>query len=156
MTLSPPQAETADRTALSPLLTGIVARHGYRLVDEDDLDTVAREQPLVMLLVAGDWWRLAESDDLAVIVPELDKAMEGHVAVLVAARNAERAFQRRFRFTSFPALVFLREGEYLGTMEGVRDWADYLVELPEILAREPEAPPPFRMPAGCAAPAGDA
>jgi hydrogenase-1 operon protein HyaE len=52
--------------------------------------------------------------------------------------------------------VFLREGAYLGAMEGVRDWADYLVELPEILCREPEAPPPFRMPAGCATPAGEA
>lgn len=144
--LSPDQ----DRTAHSPLLTSILARHAYAQVDEDTLDAVAGPHPLAMLLIAGDWWRLAESDDLAVIVPELDKALGGHVAVLVAARSAERALQRRFHFTSFPALVFLREGAYLGVIEGIRDWSDYLVELPEILARVPQTPPPFRMPAGCA------
>ncbi|MDK4805623.1 MAG: hydrogenase-1 expression HyaE [Novosphingobium aromaticivorans] len=151
-----PASTAPDRTAHSPLLASLIARHGYALVDAETLDAVAGVHPLSMVLLAGDWWRLAESDDLAVIVPELDKALDGQVAVLVATREAERALQRRFRFTSFPALVFLREGAYLGAMEGVRDWADYLVELPEILCREPEAPPPFRMPAGCATPAGEA
>lgn len=155
MTLASP-ADAPARTGFSPLLNAILERHAYQRVDEATLDAVAGAHPIAMLLVSGDWWRLAECDDLAVIVPELDKALDGQVAVLVAEREAERALQRRFRFASFPALVFLREGAYLGAMEGVRDWADYLVELPEILSREPEAPPPFRMPSGCATPAGDA
>jgi hypothetical protein len=116
----------------------------------EDLDHIAAQHPLAMLLVAGDWWRLAESDDLAVIVPELDKALGHNVAVLVASREAERAMQRRFHFASFPALVFLREGAYLGAMEGIRDWQDYVAELPEMLTRQPASPPPFRMPQGCA------
>jgi hydrogenase-1 operon protein HyaE len=119
-------------------------------VGEEDLDHIAAQHPLAMLLVAGDWWRLAESDDLAVIVPELDKALGHNVAVLVASREAERAMQRRFHFASFPALVFLREGAYLGAMEGIRDWQDYVAELPEMLTRQPASPPPFRMPQGCA------
>jgi hydrogenase-1 operon protein HyaF len=85
-----------------------------------------------------------------VIVPELDKALGHNVAVLVASREAERAMQRRFHFASFPALVFLREGAYLGAMEGIRDWQDYVAELPEMLTRQPASPPPFRMPQGCA------
>lgn len=150
-TLAPDQ----DRTAHSPLLSIIMARHGYAQVDEHTLDSVAQGHPLAMLLIAGDWWRLAESDDLAVIVPELDKALGGHVAVLMAKREAERALQRRFHFGSFPALVFLREGAYIGVLEGILDWSDYLAQLPEILAREPQSPPPFRLPAGCATPTGD-
>ena len=46
-------------------------------------------------------------------------------------------------------LVFLQYGEYLGAIEGIRDWSDYLTEIPEILAREPAAPPPFQLPEGC-------
>jgi hydrogenase-1 operon protein HyaE len=147
-------APAPDRTAHSPLLASLIARHGYQQVDENSLDAVADEHPLAMLLLAGDWWRLAESDDLAVVVPELDKALGGHVKVLVAARAAERAFQRRFHFASFPALVFMAAGDYLGALEGIRDWADYLREIPEILVRTPQSPPPFRLPAGCA-PTGD-
>ncbi|NBC35229.1 hydrogenase-1 expression HyaE [Novosphingobium sp. FSY-8] len=139
--------ETApDRTAHSPLLARVMADNAYQIVDEAALD--AAEAPLVMLLLAGDWWRLAESDDVAAILPELDKAMGGHVAVMVGARAAERALQKRFRFNAFPALVFLRNGEWLGTLEGIRDWADYMREIPQILTREPGAPPPFRIPAG--------
>ncbi len=145
-----------DRNGHSPLLSSIIARHAYAVVGEETLDAVAAQHPLAMLLVAGDWWRLAESDDLAVVVPELDKALGGHVGVLVAARDAERAMQRRFRFASFPALIFLREGAYLGAMEGILDWSDYLAQLPDMLAREPSDPPPFRMPSGCATPQGDA
>lgn len=145
-----------DRSAHSPLLASIIARHAYAVVGEEDFDAIATSHPLSMLLVAGDWWRLAECDDLAVVVPELDKALGGHVGVLVAARDAERAMQRRFRFASFPALIFLREGQYLGAMEGIRDWSEYMNELPDMLGREPSDPPPFRMPSGCATPNGDA
>jgi hydrogenase-1 operon protein HyaE len=119
MTLASP-ADAPARTGFSPLLNAILERHAYRRVDEATLDAVAGAHPIAMLLVSGDWWRLAECDDLAVIVPELDKALDGQVAVLVAEREAERALQRRFRFASFPALVFLREGAYLGAMEGAR------------------------------------
>ena len=150
-------ADTIDKTAHSPLLAGIIARHGYAEVDEAEL--AADEAPLALLLVAGDWWRLAEVNDAAVVLPELDKACAGHVAVRIARRSAERAFQKRFHFKTFPAMIFLRGGEYLGAIEGIRDWADYMTEIPEILAREPSAPPPFPLPAGWAnAPAtpGDA
>lgn len=148
-------APAPDRLAHSPLLQQMMARHGYPEVDAEGVDAAAGKLPLAMVLLAGDWWRLAESDDLAVVVPELERALDGHVKVLVAARSAERALQRRFRFGAFPALVFLQAGGYLGAIEGIRDWADYLVEIPEILGRDPQDPPPFRMPAGCATPAGE-
>ncbi|MFA6220133.1 MAG: hydrogenase-1 expression HyaE [Erythrobacter sp.] len=141
---------TIDRASHSPLLQSIMERHGYPIVTADQLDEACAKLPLSMLFLSGDYWRLAESNDVAIVLPELAAALEGHVPPLVAARGEdERAFQRRFRFGSFPALVFLRYGEYLGAIEGIRDWADYLREIPEILSREPVAPPPFRLPAGC-------
>jgi hydrogenase-1 operon protein HyaE len=105
-----------------------------------------------MLFVAGDAERIAESNDVAVVVPELDKAFEGAVTVLVADRDSERGIQRRYRFNAFPALIFLRHGEYLGCIQRVQDWTDYLRAIPDILAREPSNPPPFKFPDGCGAP----
>ncbi len=133
----------------SPLLEGIIARRGYRVVTPEELDEVAQRTPLVLLFLCGDHARLAESNDVAVVLPELEAALDGYATVLVCAREHERAIQRRYRFTAFPALVFLRSGGYLGAIEGIRDWSDYLVEIPEILEREPADPPAFKLPAGC-------
>ncbi|WP_226632566.1 hydrogenase-1 expression HyaE [Novosphingobium profundi] len=133
----------------SPLLEGICQRHGYPIVGEADLDAALEGAALALLFFCGDHRRLAESNDVAVVLPELDKALAGHARVLVCAREDERALQRRFRFTAFPTLVFLREGRYLGAIEGIRDWSDYLVEIPEILGREPSDPPAYKLPAGC-------
>ena len=141
---------TPDRQSHSPLLGAIIEKRGYRVVAADELDAVCGDLELAMLFLAGDHWRLAESDDVAVVLPELDRAFKGLVTPLIAARGEdERALQRRFRFSSYPALVFLRLGEYLGVVEGIRDWSEYLREIPEILTREPSPPPPFKMPAGC-------
>lgn len=138
-----------EKTDYSPLLQNVAATHGYDIVSAEYLDDFAAAEPLVMLFVAGDHWRLAESNDVAAVLPQLDNALGGHARVLVAERADERALQRRYRFASFPALIFLRCGEYLGAIEGIRDWSDYLVEIPAILESEPTPPPPFQMPAGC-------
>ncbi len=136
----------------SPLLQSIIERENYRVVTDDDLDAAAEPNLFTMLFVAGDAERIAESNDVAVVVPELDKAFEGAVTVLVADRDSERDIQRRYRFNAFPALIFLRHGEYLGCIQRVQDWTDYLREIPDILAREPSDPPPFKFPDGCGAP----
>ncbi|WP_044561252.1 hydrogenase-1 expression HyaE, partial [Azospirillum sp. B4] len=100
------------RDDFSPLLRSVMDRRGYRVVGDADLTETCAGQPLAMLFLAGDHWRVAESDDVAAILPELDDAMGGHVVPLIAAKADERALQRRFRFARYPALVFLRLGEY--------------------------------------------
>ncbi len=140
---------------LSKLLQSIVVRHNYPIVSETEWGAFARSHEHVMLLVAGDAARLAESDDLAVILPELVKVFGEVLTPAVAAREAERAFQRMYRFSAFPALVLLRRGEYLGAISRVRDWTDYLVEIPDILARQPSVPPPFKLPVAPAAASQD-
>ena len=130
----------------SPLLQSIITRHNLRVVADTDLDVVAREHEHVMLFIPGDADRLAESNDVAVILPELVAVLRGHVTALVASRESERALQRRFRFSAFPALVLLRRGQYLGAIARVRDWSDYLDELSSILSRAPSEPPPFKLP----------
>lgn len=133
----------------SPLLTSIIEREAFEVVDEAGLDRLAGETVFSMVFFPGDADRLAESNDVAVILPELHKAFAGNITAFVVDRGSERELQRRFRFNSFPSLVFLRYGEYLGVIQGVRDWTDYLSEISDILGREPSDPPPFRLPEGC-------
>lgn len=132
----------------SPLLSTIIERHGYPVIAEAEMPAFAGMHEHCVLLFAGDADRLMESNDLAVIFPELIKAGAGMLVPVIVARESERALQRKYRFSAFPALVFLRHGAYLGAISRVRDWADYMREIPEILARQASEPPPFKLPAG--------
>lgn len=133
----------------SPLLQSIIEREGYAVVDHEGLDAFAAAHDHVVLFFAGDANRLMESNDVAVVLPELHKAFERVFTPAVAARESERPLQRRYRFNAYPALVFLKGGQYQGAVQKVQDWDDYLREISAILVREPADPPAFELPEGC-------
>lgn len=139
----------------SPLLTRIIAQNGMSVVDTATLSAFTTDNRFSALLFAGDYERVAESDDVAVILPELVRAFDGAFTAAVVDRNSERELQLRFRINTFPALVFLRDGQYLGAITKVRDWEDYLKEIADILLRDPGTPPPYRLPMGAMAPEPD-
>lgn len=130
----------------SPLLESVITRHGYPVLDDAAAAAHASDQDFTILFLAGDADRLMESNDVAVIFPELVKAFGGVLSPVVVARESERVLQRKYRFSAFPSLVFLKRGEYLGAISRVRDWADYIDEISQILARQPSEPPPFNLP----------
>ncbi|MEQ8825399.1 MAG: hydrogenase-1 expression HyaE [Filomicrobium sp.] len=134
----------------SPLLQSIIERHGYDVISHDDLAAYSSERQHLVLFFAGDAERLAESNDVAVVLPELEKAFKGTFTPVVVARDSERELQRKYRFNAFPSLVFLRHGEYLGTIPRIQDWADYIRDIQNILSSETSAPPAFKFPEGCA------
>lgn len=139
----------------SPLMDNIIARENLPVVSADTLDDFAAANGDVVLFVGGDWQRHVEVNDVAVILPEILKASNGHLKAAVLDRESERKIQTRYRFNRFPSLIFLRDGGYLGVIQKVLDWADYVTEINEILTREPSPPPQFEFPDGCA-PASDA
>ncbi len=136
----------------SPLLQSIIDREGLETVTHEDFEAQVVDRGYVALFFAGDAARLAESDDVAVVLPELYRAFQRAFTPLVVMSESERELQKRYRFNSFPSLVFLRDGEYLGVIQGVLDWTDYLDEIADILLRDPSDPPPFKFPEGCGAP----
>ncbi len=137
----------------SPLIDDIIKRENISVVNEGNVDEFAQKNGDVILFIGGDPDRLVLVHDVAVILPELVKASNGGLKPAILERDSERALQRRYRFSSFPSLVFLRDGEYLGVISGVLDWTDYVVQINEILAKEPSEPPAFKMPEGCDTPA---
>lgn len=134
---------------MHPLIQALADKHGFAGVTEKTLDDAAASHELAMLTVCGDPKNVAESLDLAIVAPEIVKAFRGALSPLVATPEAERHFQMRFGFSLFPALVFLRRGEYLGVLTRIRDWSDYMAEIPAILRRQPSPPPQFELARGC-------
>lgn len=127
----------------SPLITQLQTRHGFPLLDADSYDHFVYGNDSVVLFFCNDPVQFPESNDVAVILPELVKAVSGRLQAAVIDRAIERELQARFRFTGWPSLVFLRNGEYLGAITGIKDWQEYRQETAWILAAAPGEPPVF-------------
>ena len=126
-----------------PLVQAMIEQHGYPVLGAEGIASYTREHEVVVLFFTGIMKPLPETADLAVILPELEKAFDGRFAPAVVAPGDQRPLQLEYRFRQWPALVFLRNGEYLGVITQVLDWADYGTEIERILAAAPSEPPPF-------------
>lgn len=132
------------------LVQQLYERHGLPLLDAESFDGFVLSRDNVVLFFSHDPALFPESHDVAVILPELLKAFAGQVQGAVVGRSVERELQARYRFTSWPSLVFLRRGEYLGVISGIKDWQEYRQEFARILAAEPSMPPAFDIGKACA------
>ena len=120
-----------------PLVARLFATHGFAEVTAANFAAFIERAGHLVLLFTEDPARFKETLDLAVIVPEIERAFPGRFADGVLLPEAARALQPRFGFRRWPALVVLQDGEYVGAVDGLRSWDDYLAEVARLL----EAPP---------------
>ncbi|MGZ5008858.1 MAG: hydrogenase [Methylobacter sp.] len=133
----------------SALLEQLQTHHHYPLLDADSYDHFVYNNETVVLFFCNDPVRFPESHDVAVILPELVKVFNDRLQAAVIDKSIERELQARFRFTGWPSLVFLRNGEYLGVITGIRNWHEFMQESARILASEPSQPPGFDLDKVC-------
>jgi hydrogenase-1 operon protein HyaE len=131
----------APATGLHPLLEQLVSRHGFTAVDADSIDDFIHAAGHAMLVFTEDPVRYKETLDLAVIAPEVARAFAGQFRVGVLYPDAARKVAPRFGFARWPALVMLRDGAYVGAVDGLRNWDEYLNETQQLLTAEPTRPP---------------
>lgn len=134
---------------MSPLIGRLIRQHPVELLDADNYAHFVYAHEYVVLFFPGNPDQFPESNDVAVILPELLKAFSQPLQAAVIGSGIERELQRQFRFTRWPALVFLKHGEYLGTITGIHNWQDYLSEGAQILNAPASEPPPFDLDTLC-------
>lgn len=122
------------------------ARHGYRLLDADRFAGFAQTPGTTLILFADDPAKVPETWDLTIILPEALLCLEAEVRVGLLPPSAARSLAARYGIRIWPALLALRDGQYLGTIEGLKDWSAYVRLLPELLAAEPSRPPGIGIP----------
>lgn len=130
----------------SPLIERLLQQLGYPEIALDSLDDFISKPGACVLFFAGDPNKYRETNDVAVILPELIQAFQGRLRPGVVAPSAELKLQMQYRFKAWPALVFLRDGGYLGCITGVQNWADYLKEIEKLLDTASTKPTGFRVP----------
>lgn len=132
--------DAAPRT-LHPLIDQLFSKHGCTEVDAGSLDSFSRQSGHTLLLFTEDPMRVRETLDLAVIAPELSRAFPGRFRVGVLLPEAARPLHARYGFRRWPALVMLRDGDYVGAIDGLRNWDEYLQEVDRLLSAAPTRPP---------------
>jgi hydrogenase-1 operon protein HyaE len=132
--------------SLHPLLARLVEKTDAAVLDAESFDLWAGQPGAAMVVFVEDPERYKETLDLAVIVPELHASRRGRFRVALLPPAPARLVARRYGFAHWPAFVMLRDGRYLGAVDGIRDWEIYLVELDRLLAAEPSRPPTVGIP----------
>jgi hydrogenase-1 operon protein HyaE len=139
-TLRPSTAPTLER--LREQLLG----HGHTEVTLETLDDVATRAGMLVMLPLDNPAQRAEFFDLAVVLPEIlrqfgpDTGSDTFHAAFACPPHS-LAIAKRFGVLRHPALIFLREGRYVGAVEGLRDWADYLQSFARMRTQAPQPIP---------------
>lgn len=101
-----------------------------------------------VLFFPGDPKTINDATDVAVVLPELVDAFRGQLnpGVVRDTYGDGVTLKRRYGFRRFPALVFVRSGDYVGAIERIQDWAHYLARVNELLVADSRRPPGFCIP----------
>jgi len=130
----------------SPLIENMIEQQGYAVVDEHSIGAFLESSETAVLFFTENPKHYPESNDVAVILPELMKQFAGRLKVAVVDRAAEQALRARYPFNEWPALVFVRNGDYIGAISRVQDWDVYLREFERLLNAEPSPIKGFKIP----------
>jgi hydrogenase-1 operon protein HyaE len=134
-------AAPAAARPLHPLLERLLSVTPATVLSPDGFDAWAGAPGAALLVFTEDPVIYRETLDLAVIVPELAAALPGRFRTGLLLPAAARALASRYGFRRWPALVLLKDGRYVGAIDGLRDWQEYLDEFARLLAAEPTRPP---------------
>jgi hydrogenase-1 operon protein HyaE len=132
------QQQRAD--AFSDLLRRLGREADLPSVTAAELGARSAASPLLAVLFTGDPTVSPESWDVAVVLPELLAACAGIAGCVLDPQQSASA-ATNFGVGKLPALVVLRHGEYLGVVEGMRDWQPFVEQLRRFAAAAPRPIP---------------
>jgi len=144
MTIPMPDVGGDART--HPLIARLIARDRFVVVEAENFESFSARAGHVMLVFTEDPVRFKETLDLAVIVPEIERTFAGRFAVGILLPEAARQFAVRYGFRRWPAIVLLRDGHYVGAVDGLREWGEYIAEVARLLDAPPARAPSIGIP----------
>jgi len=130
------------------LVDRLMTELGYTEIDAQNHDAFVARDGMNVLFFPGDPNTVKDATDVAVVLPELVAAFDGQLnpGVVTDTFGDGKDLKRKYGFSHFPALVFVRGGEYVGAISRIQDWADYLEQISELLVAPPRRAPGFGIP----------
>jgi hydrogenase-1 operon protein HyaE len=118
---------------MHPLAERLISAHGATPLTLVTLDAFLAQPGDQAVLFLGNTVQFPEGADVAVVLPELRVAFAGRFGLGVVTPEDEDAIARRYGVQRWPSLVFLRDGEYVTALPGMRDWDVYLRDVAQAL-----------------------
>lgn len=130
------------------LIQRLIDELGYAEIGLANHDDFVAQPGLNVLFFPGDPTVAKDSTDVAVVLPELVKAFEGKLnpGVITDTWGDGKTLKRQYGFSAYPSLVFVRSGEYVGTITRIADWAEYLEKIAGFFDAPAKRPPGFKIP----------
>jgi len=118
-----------------PLIDRLETGFGWpRVKTRTEADAFTAAPGAHCLFVPGDPMRNLETADAAVILPELRTAFQNAFDCAIVDEAIEAEIREATRALKTPGFLFFREGRYLGDIQKIRDWDDYLARTAHILS----------------------
>ncbi len=146
----PPRSAMSNN--FSGLLDKLAEKHGISDLDQNGFQAFMDTSGNGVVLLTEEPDTVAESWDMAVIFPELLAAIGANLRAALSRPEGARVLQTRFGLGRLPALLFLRDGGYVGAIEGLRDWSDFVTECAAMLQKPVSRAPTIGIPVSVVAP----
>ena len=130
------------------LIDRLIDELGYARVTLETHGDFVAQPGMNVLFFPGDPTTVKDATDVAVVLPELVNAFQGQLrpGVVTDTFGDGKDLKRHYGFSAYPSLVFVRSGEYVGTITRIQDWSDYLETVSDLLVAAPKRPPGFSIP----------
>jgi len=130
------------------LIDRLMTELGYPEITLENHDAFVEHPGLNVLFFPGDPDTVKDATDVAVVLPELVAAFENRLnpGIVADTFGAGMKLKRQYGFTHYPSLVFVRDGEYVGTITRIQDWGDYLAKISAMFTAPVRRAPGFSVP----------
>ncbi len=134
------------RAGFAKLLERLRAQSKIILLDDEGLEAFVMEGGDGMVLFTQEPDQQPETWDVAVILPEVLKLFGNRLRAAIISPELARKEKVRFGITRWPSLVFVRDGGYVGVIDGMRNWDEYTREIAGMLEKSVSRPPSVGIP----------
>jgi hydrogenase-1 operon protein HyaE len=130
------------------LIDRLMQELNYPEITFDNHDSFIEMPGLNVLFFPGNPDTVKDATDVAVVLPELVSAFAPQLnpGVVTDTYGVGQKLKQKYGFTHYPSLVFLRGGEYVGTISRIQDWDEYQSKISVLLASPGRRAPGFSIP----------
>ncbi len=130
------------------LIDRLMTEFHYPEITLDNHDAFVQQPGLNVLFFPGDPETVKDATDVAVVLPELVAAFENKFdpGVVADTFGAGMKLKRQYGFSHYPALVFVRDGEYVDAITRIQDWVEYLSKIETFFTAPVRRAPGFSIP----------
>ncbi len=119
---------------------------GFEELNPENFEEFIKRPDLSVLLFVENPNKMKETMDALVIAPELVKSCQPIVNKGIVTPPHARKLATIYGFRRWPAMVFVKDGAYLGAVDGLRTWAELVAEVDKIIHSAPSFPPSIGIP----------